>query len=220
MIEDATEVSVVIVDDHALIRQGVRAFLETQTGIKVIGEASSGQEALDICAGLTPNVVLMDLLMPGMDGIECTRLLKRQCPDVQVVILSSYHEDEQIIPAMRAGAISYLLKDIGPVEMVDAVRKAAAGQIVLSSQVASHILKALAGSPVSDDPLGSLSDRELEILKLIADGQSNAAIADTLFISEKTVKSHVRSILAKLQLTDRTQAAAYAWRSGLVHRTP
>jgi NarL family two-component system response regulator LiaR len=215
---EMSRIRVVIVDDHALIRQGVRAFLDTQPDIEVVGEAANGDHAVAICAELLPDVVLLDLLMPGMDGIECTRSIKRDTPGTQVVILSSFHEDEQIIPAIRAGAISYLLKDISPGEMVEAIRKAAAGQIVLSSQVASHILKALGCGPAAENPIAALSDRELEILRLIADGLNNASIGQQLFISEKTVKSHVRNILAKLQLSDRTQAAAYAWRSGLVRR--
>ncbi len=214
---DIDPISVLIVDDHPLIRQGVRAFFDTQADINVVGEASSGMEAVALCAKFGPDVVLLDLLMPGMDGIECTREIKRLCPRTHVVILTSFHEDEQIVPAIRAGALSYLLKDVGPSELVDAVRKAARGQIVLSSQVASRILQAVSGSEKPIDPLTELSDRELEILRLVADGVTNADIATQLFISDKTVKTHVRNILAKLQVTDRTKAAAYAWRKGLVN---
>ncbi len=215
---DVEPISVLIVDDHTLIRQGVRVFLETQPDINVVGEAASGPEAVQACADVVPDVVLLDLLMPDMDGVECTREIKRVSPTSQVVILTSFHADEQILPAIRAGALSYLIKDIGPAELADAVRKAARGQIVLSSQVASRILHALTGDTGRTDPVPDLSDRELEILRLIADGTTNADIATRLFISEKTVKSHVRNILAKLQVSDRTQAAAYAWRKGLVKR--
>jgi len=208
-------ITVMIVDDHPLIRQGVRAFLETQPDIEVVAEAGSGDDALVKCAELVPDVVLMDLLMTGMDGVTCTREVKRLSPSTQVVILTSFHEEHQILPAMRAGALSYLLKDVGPAELADAVRKAAVGQIVLSSQVASQILHAL-GAGAGDDPIATLSDRELEILRHVAEGTSNAEIAERLFISEKTVKSHVRNILGKLQLSDRTQAAAFAWRKGLI----
>jgi len=215
MERSSERISVMIVDDHPLIRQGVRAFLETQPDIEVVAEAGGGEEALAKCAELVPDVVLMDLLMSGMDGVSCTREVKRISPSTQVVILTSFHEEHQILPAMRAGALSYLLKDVGPSELADAVRKAALGQIVLSSRVASQILQAL-GAGTGEDPIATLSDRELEILRHVAEGASNAEIADRLFISEKTVKSHVRNILGKLQLSDRTQAAAFAWRKGLI----
>lgn len=217
---DLEPITVVIVDDHSLIRQGIRAFFDTQPDINVVGEAASGDEAIRVCTELVPDVVLMDLLMPGMGGIECTREVKRISPATQVVVLTSFHEDEQILPAIRAGALSYLLKDVGPAELVDAVRKAARGQIVLSSQVAGRILQALNGDTQTLDPIADLSDRELEILRLVAEGGNNAAIAERLFISDKTVKSHVRNILAKLHVTDRTQAAAYAWRKGLIKPSP
>jgi NarL family two-component system response regulator LiaR len=215
----AEPVTVFIVDDHALIRQGVRAYLETQPGIVVVGEAGDGHEAVRLAAELVPDVVLMDLVLPGLDGVESTREIKRATPGTHVIILTSYHEDEHILPAMRAGALSYLIKDISPAELVEAIRKAARGEVVLSSRVASQILRSLGGNDSdTHGPMADLSDRELEVLRVVAEGAPNSAIAERLFISEKTVKSHVRNILSKLQVADRTQAAVYAWRNGLVSR--
>ncbi|HEY6332398.1 MAG TPA: response regulator transcription factor [Blastocatellia bacterium] len=209
--------TVFIVDDHFMVRQGLCALLETQSDILVVGQASSGEEAVRLCADLAPDVVLMDLVMPGLNGVEATRQIKQSCPRTQVIVLTSYHEDEHIVPSIKAGALSYLLKDISPKELLAAVRKAANGETTIHSGVAAKIMKALSSSDKrKDGAADELSKREIEVLRLVADGQSNAAIAEALFISEKTVKSHVSSILSKLNLTDRTQAAVYAWRSGLV----
>ncbi len=212
-------ITVLVVDDHPLVRQGIRAFLETQPDVSVVGEAASGEEALRVLAQHVPDVVLMDLVMPGMDGVEATRQVKRASPRTQVIVLTSYHEDEHIFPAFRAGALSYLLKDVSPAELADAIRRAARGEAVLHPRVAARVIQELHGGR-ADTPnaLSELSDRELEILHLIADGRSNADIADKLVISEKTVKGHVSNILSKLHLADRTQAAVYAWREGLVRR--
>ena len=212
-------ISVILVDDHELVRQGVRAFLNTQPGIEVVGEASSGAEALALLEREAPDVILMDLVMPGMDGVEATRQVKRTSPRTQVIVPTSYHEDEDIFPALRAGALPYVLKDISPVELVDAVRKAAAGEAVLHPRVATRVIRELQGiRKEAPNPFIELTDREMEVLRLIADGTANAGIAEKLFISEKTVKGHVSNILGKLHLGDRTQAAAYAWREGLVRR--
>jgi NarL family two-component system response regulator LiaR len=165
-------------------------------------------------------VVLMDLIMPGMDGVEATRQIRRASPHTQVIVLTSYHEDEHIFPALRAGALSYVLKDIGPVELADAVRKAAAGEAVLHPRVAARVIRELQGTREdAPNPFTELTDRELELLRLIADGLSNSEIAAKLYISEKTVKGHVSNILSKLHLADRTQAAVYAWREGLKGRS-
>jgi NarL family two-component system response regulator LiaR len=161
----------------------------------------------------------MDLVMPGMDGVEATRRLKRVSPRSQVVVLTSYHEDEYIFPAIRAGALSYILKDIGPRELADVVRMAANGEVVLNSRVAARVIQELQG--IREDqanPFTELSERELEVLRLIAAGLSNADIAEKLVLSDKTIKGHVSNILSKLHLVDRTQAAVYAWREGIVHR--
>jgi two-component system, NarL family, response regulator LiaR len=212
-------VTVLLVDDHSIVRQGVRAYLDTLPDLQVVGEAGSGMEAIRLAAEQAPDVVLMDLVMPGIDGVEATRQLKQASPRSQVIVLTSYHQDEHIFPAIRAGALSYLLKDVGPAELAEAVRKAARGEAVLHPQVAARVVQELQGaSRDALNPFTDLSGRELEVLKLIADGASNEQIAEKLVISEKTVKSHVSNILSKLHVADRTQAAVYAWREGVVRR--
>jgi NarL family two-component system response regulator LiaR len=212
-----TSIKVVIVDDHTVVRQGVRAFLETQPDIVVVGEAQSGAEAIALCVEHTPDVVLMDLIMPEMNGVEATQRIKKISPQTQIVILTSYLEDEHILPALRSGALSYLLKDVSADELSKAIRKAARREAVLHPQVTGLMVQALHNSsPTLSNPLADLSEREVEVLRLIANGLSNADIAQRLVISEKTVKSHVSSILSKLNLTDRTQVAVYAWRTGIM----
>lgn len=214
------EITVLLTDDHAIVRQGVRAYLETQPDIKVIGEAGSGEEAIPLCESLAPDIVLMDLLMPGMGGVEATRRVKTISPRTQVIVLTSYHEDEHVVPAIRAGALSYLLKDAAPGEIATAIRKAAVGEVTLSPAIAAQMMKAVSGErkAIETTAPSPLTTRELEVIRLIADGLSNTEIAEKLFLSEKTVKSHVSNILAKLHVTDRTQAAVYAWREGIMKR--
>jgi NarL family two-component system response regulator LiaR len=209
-----------LVDDHSLVREGVRAFLELQDDLAVVAEAASGEEAVKLAAEHAPDVALVDLIMPGgMDGVEATRRLTAQSPRTSVVVLTSYHDDEHVFPAIRAGALSYVLKEIGPDELADTIRKAAAGEAVLHPRVAARVVRELSGAR-RDEPnaFRELSDRELEVLKLVAEGLSNAEISKRLFISEKTTKSHVSNILGKLHLADRTQAAVYAWREGVIRR--
>ena len=214
-------ITILLVDDHALVREGARAFLETQPDFVVVGSVGSGGEAVLVAADLAPDVVLMDLVMPGMDGIEATRRLKQQSPRSQVIVLTSYHDDEHIFPAIRAGARSYLLKDVLLPELAGAIRKAAAGEPVMHPHVAARIAQELASLPEPDrEHYAELSEREREVLRLIAEGLSNSDIARQLVISEKTVKSHVSNILSKLHLLDRTQAAVFAWREGLISRFP
>ncbi|HEX2350301.1 MAG TPA: response regulator transcription factor [Ktedonobacterales bacterium] len=212
-------ITVILVDDHQMVRQGVRAFLEKQPDISVVGEAASGAEALRLAADLVPDVVLMDLVMPAMDGVETTRRLKQISPGSQVIILTSYHDDEHIFPAIRAGALSYILKDVSSGELAEIVRKAARGEAVMHPHVAARVMQELRGGPRANAQLSSeLSERELEVLRLIADGLNNTEIAERLVISEHTVKRHVSNILSKLHLADRTQAAVYAWREGVVEK--
>ncbi|MBE3584326.1 MAG: response regulator transcription factor [Limnochordaceae bacterium] len=213
-------ITVVIVDDHPLVRQGVRDFLETQLDLQVVGEAASGEQVVQLAGHLVPDVVLMDLVLPGgIDGVEATRRVKQVSPRTQVVVLTSYHEDEHIFPAIRAGALSYVLKDVGPQELADVVRKAARGEAVLHPHVAARLVQEIQGAGAQrPNPFYELSNRELEVLRLIAEGLSNMEIAEKLVVSTKTVKGHVSNILSKLQLQDRTQAAVYAWRTGLVRR--
>ncbi len=197
----------------------MRAFLDTQPDLQVVGEADNGAQAVQMSAQLIPDVVLMDLLMPGMDGVEATRQIRRASPRTQVVILTSYHEDEPIFPAIRAGALSYVLKDLGPRELADVVRKAACGEAVLHPQVAARVIMELQGARNAEvNPFTELTEREMEVLQLIAAGLSNQEIAARLVVSEKTVKGHVSNILSKLHLADRTQAAIYAWKEGIVRK--
>jgi len=212
-------ITVLLVDDHAMVRQGVKTFLETQADLSVVGEAGSGEEAVGLAAQHVPDVVLMDLIMPDMDGVEATRRVKQVSPRSQVVVLTSYHEDEHIFPALKAGALSYVLKDLSAEELADAVRKAAVREAVLHPRVAARVIKELQGLRGDKvNPFTELSERELEVLKLIADGMSNAEMAAKLVLSEKTIKGHVSNILSKLHLVDRTQAAVYAWREGIVRK--
>ncbi len=210
-------ITLLIVDDHELVRRGVRTFLAKHPDIVVLAEAASGEEALALAAELAPDVALVDLVLPGMGGVEVTRHIKQLSPHTQVIVLTSYHEDEHIFPAIRAGALSYLLKDVSTMELSSAVRKAAHGEAVLHPHVAARLVHELRDrSPARDAATPLLSEREQEVLRLVADGCSNAAIAEQLVISEYTVKNHVSNILGKLHLADRTQAAVYAWRTGLM----
>ncbi len=213
-------IQVLLVDDHKIVRQGVRAYLHTLKDIRVVGEAESGTAAIAAVEQYRPNVVLMDLEMPGeMDGIAATRQIRKLHPETQVIVVTSHHQDEYIFPAVRAGAISYLLKDVEPDELADAIRKAAQGEAVLDSRVASRIIQELQGIRKDEvNPFTELSDREFEVLRLIAAGKSNAEIAETLVIGESTVKTHIANLLRKLHLDDRTQAAVYAWKQGIVQR--
>ena len=216
---DPGTLTLVVVDDHELVRHGVCAFLDAQPDLVVVGEAATGKEALALAEELVPDVVLMDLLMPGIDGIETTRLLKQVSPRTQVVVLTSHHDDAHVFPALRAGAISYVLKSIGPAELAATVRRAARGEPTLHPRVALRLMQDVRG----DDEHGAgavaeLTPREMEVLKLIAEGLANADIAERLGVAEKTVKGHVSNVLSKLHLADRTQAAVFAWREGVVRR--
>jgi len=212
-------ITILLVDDHEVVRQGVRAFLETHPEFDVIGEANNGIEAVNMVEEFVPDVVLMDLIMPGMDGVEATRLIKTVSPRTQIVVLTSYHEDEHIFPALKAGAISYLLKDVKMDELVEAIKKAALGDAVLHPHVAARVIDEIQGKREDEfKPHSDLTNREVEILKLIAEGSSNSEISDRLVISMHTVKGHVSNILSKLHLADRTQAAVYAWQKGVVRR--
>jgi NarL family two-component system response regulator LiaR len=209
-------ITILLIDDHRVVRQGVRAFLSTQPDLAVIGEAESGAQGVELAARFVPDVALMDLVMPGMDGVEATRQLKRVSPRTQIIVLTSYHDDEHIFPVLRAGALSYQLKDIGVDALAEAVRGAARGETALHPRVAARVFRELEGAPRDTlNPVSELSERELEVLRLIADGRTNAEIAARLVLSEKTVKGHVSNMLSKLQLADRTQAAIFALRGGI-----
>ncbi len=212
-------ISIIIVDDHEVVRKGIRAYLESTPEFKVLGEAISGADALQLVAELIPDIVLMDLIMPGLDGVETIREIKKISPRSQVVVLTSFHEDIHVFPALKAGAISYILKDMKMEELAEALQHAAHGEVTLHPLIAARVLRSIRGEdPVEELLYAQLTDREREILKLIANAQTNNQIARQLVISEYTVKGYVSNILSKLHLVDRTQVAVYAWQNGLVKR--
>jgi NarL family two-component system response regulator LiaR len=204
---------VLVVDDHEVVREGLRAFLELQDGIEVAGEAADGEEAIAVAERLDPDVVLMDLVMPKLDGLGAMRELRERVPRARVIVLTSFLDDDKLLPALRAGAAGYLLKNAPPPELARAVRAAHAGEALLDPVVAARLVETLAGD---GDPLDRLTPREREVLELIGRGFPNKRIARRLEVSEKTVKTHVGHVLAKLGVTDRTQAAVVAVRAGLV----
>ena len=208
------KIGVLIVDDHTVVRQGLRSFLELQEDIEVVGEAANGQEAIDQTNLLLPDVVLMDLVMPEIDGIEATRRIKAVSPSTQVIVLTSFSDNDQVFPAIKAGALSYLLKNVSPGDLVRAIQAAFRGEAQLDPEIAKKLMEEVSAEskrPTAEE----LTERELGVLQLIARGHSNRAIGEELVISEKTVKTHVSNILSKLHLADRTQAAIYALREGL-----
>lgn len=207
-------IRVFVVDDHPIVRRGIRDLLETETGIEVAGEAASGREAVSGVLAAQPDVVLMDLVMPGMDGIEAIRQIKREQPDCKILVLTSFATDDKVFPAIKAGALGYLIKDTGPDELVQAIHQVHQGEPSLDPAIAQKLLAEI-GRPVEQPPIPDpLTDREMEVLKLLARGMSNQEIADRLVVSVTTVYSHVSNILSKLHLATRTQAALYALREG------
>ena len=212
------KIRILIVDDHQVVRQGLRTFLELHEDMAVLGEAGDGMEAVEMAHQLKPEVILMDIVMPRLDGIEATRQIKAQDASVKVIALTSFTEDDRVFPAIQAGASSFLLKDVGPDELVEAIRAAKRGEVRLHPNIARKLMEQVAqGSSPKPDRLGEgLTEREREVICLVARGESNQAIAKELVISEKTVKTHVSNILSKLDLADRTQLAIFAIKNGLV----
>jgi NarL family two-component system response regulator LiaR len=208
-------IRVLVVDDHAVVREGLRTFLSLQDGIEVVGEAADGRDGIREAERLRPNVILMDLVMPGLDGVGAMRELRRRLPECRVIVLTSFAQDDRLLPAIQAGAAGYLLKDVEPRELARAVRAADAGEAMLDPAVAARLVDAIA-QPPGEAPPDRLTRREREVLALIGRGLSNKLIARELGISEKTVKNHVGHVLAKLGVTDRTQAALQAVRAGLI----
>jgi NarL family two-component system response regulator LiaR len=206
-------VRVLIADDHGIVRQGLRMFLATDPELEIVGEARDGAEALQLACQLHPDVVLMDLLMPVMDGISATAAIRHEAPDIEVVALTSVLEDGSVVDAVRAGAIGYLLKDTDALELCRVIKAAAAGQVQLSPEAAARLLREVR---TPEHSVELFTEREKEVLRLLAEGQSNKEISQTLCIGEQTVKTHVGHILGKLGVPSRTQAALYAVRIGLV----
>jgi NarL family two-component system response regulator LiaR len=209
-------VRLLIVDDHSVVRQGLRMFLKTDRDIEIVGEAGDGAEAVALARELQPDVVVMDLLMPVMDGIQATAAIRRELPHTEVVALTSVLEDKSVVEAVRAGAIGYLLKDTEAHELRRAIKAAAEGQVQLSPQAAELLVHAVRTPIQEPEPL---TERETQVLQLLAQGYSNKGICQALDIGEQTVKTHVGHILAKLGMSSRTQAALYAVRTGLVSST-
>ncbi|MFB5267109.1 response regulator [Paenibacillus enshidis] len=208
-------IKVLLVDDHEMVRIGLAAVLGTEDGIEVVGEAGSGEEGIRLATEYQPDVILMDLVMDGMDGIETTRQVLKLQPQCKVIVLTSYLDDEKMYPVIEAGAFSYLLKTSRAAEIADAIRAAARGQSVLESQVASKMMDRFRRPQAEAPAHADLTEREMEVLRLLAQGKSNQDIADELIIGIKTVKFHVTNLLAKLGVEDRTQAAIYAYKNGL-----
>ncbi|MEW6232021.1 MAG: response regulator transcription factor [Chloroflexota bacterium] len=213
-------ISILIADDHTLFRKGVRKMLEADEDMKVVGEAGTGREALERARALMPDVILMDIKMPGLDGVEATRTLRREMPHVGIIFCTMFEDDEFVFRGLQAGGRGYILKDADPETMLRAIRAVAHGESLLSPTIAQKVLRQLAALPGEEagrTPFyDQLTPRELEVLKLIAEGQCNKEIAAALGLSEKTVKNHIANIFAKLQVYDRTQAMLYAIRKGLV----
>jgi NarL family two-component system response regulator LiaR len=215
----AEPIRVLLVDDHAVVREGLRAYLELQDGIEVVGEAADGSEGVAAAERLRPDVILMDLVMPRLDGVGAMRELRRRLPSARVIVLTSFTDDAKLLPAVQAGAAGYLLKNAQPQEIARAVRTAHSGDALLDPHVAARLLDSIA-RPAGEAPGQALTRREHEVLGLIGRGFSNKRIARELGIAEKTVKTHVGHVLAKLGVADRTQAALHAVRAGLVAEGP
>jgi NarL family two-component system response regulator LiaR len=209
-------ITLIAADDHGVVCRGLKALLSAEKNIKMLAAISSGREAVALSTVLLPNVVLMDIVMPDMDGIEATKRIKKSSPKTQIIVLTSVETEQTVVEATQAGALSYLLKDTDPDELVAAIYAARRGESTLSPRIATLLMTTLSRRHIDRDLHENLSDREMQVLLLLAQGLSNILIADKLGIGEKTVKSHVSNMLSKLYLTDRTQATAYAWRHRLL----
>lgn len=208
-------IRVLITDDHAIVRKGICALLATEPDIEVAGEAGDGQDAISKAHSLRPDVILMDLVMPGTDGLKAIRHIVNHQPEIRILVLTSFDGDDKVFPAIEAGALGYLLKDSGPEELVKAIHQVCRGESSLHPSIARKLLRELASSQDRRSAKDLLTERELDVLRLVAQGHSNREIADRLIISEATVRTHVSKILAKVGLSNRTQAALYALRQGL-----
>ncbi len=220
-------ITVFIVDDHDVVRKGLRFYLSAHPDIAIVGEAGDAQSAIEGCADRVPDVVLMDLALPlkpngqpsDQGGVQATRQIRQSSPHTQIVVLTSYAQDELLFSAIKAGALSYLLKDADAQTVLHAIRAASRGEASLHPRIARRLMSEVSAPGPTHDPAAELTAREMEVLQLIAQGQSNAEIAAALVVTERTVKAHVSNLLSKLHLSDRTQAAVYAWREGLIEKT-
>ncbi|MGD8398594.1 MAG: response regulator transcription factor [Anaerolineae bacterium] len=210
----AIPIRVLVTEDHDIVRKGICALLMTEPGIEVVGEARDGREAIEAAARLCPDVILMDLVMPGVDGVEATRRILGTEPNARILVLTSFAGDDQVFPAIEAGALGYLLKDSSPAELVEAIQQVSRGESSLAPTIARKVLRELAQPAHSSSVLGTLTDREAQVLRLVAQGYTNREIAEQLEITEATVRTHVSSVLGKLKVSSRTQAALYALRRG------
>jgi NarL family two-component system response regulator LiaR len=212
-----TKIRILIVDDHAVVRKGIRALLATEEDLEVIGEAVDGQQAVSIYGELNPDLLLLDLIMPKVSGIEVIKKIKGDHPEAKILVLTSFAADDQVFPAIKAGALGYLLKDTEPEDLINAIRQVYLGESSLSPTVARKVLEEVfhpAEKPLSPDPL---TRREVDVLQVLAKGKSNRNIAEELSISETTVRTHVSNILGKLHLASRTEAALYALKEGMAN---
>jgi len=216
----ATAIRILITDDHAIVREGLRTLIRTEPGMEVIGEAADGVEAVEKACELKPDVILMDMVMPRMGGLEAIRKIKVQCPDARILVLTSFSDDDTVFPAIKAGALGYLLKNTSPDILLSAIRGVPQGNSSISTDIANKLMSELqrrSDLPLTEEPL---TERELDVLNLVAQGLTNQEIADQLVISEGTVRTHVSNILSKLHLANRTQAALYALREGYTPLNP
>jgi NarL family two-component system response regulator LiaR len=208
-------IRILITDDHAVVREGLRRLIGTEPGMDVVGEAEDGFEAVQKACNLKPDVILLDMVMPRMDGLEAINELKRECPEARILVLTSFSDDEKVFPAIKAGALGYLLKNVAPERLLNAIRDVHQGKPSMSSDIAKklmHELQRASDLPPTEEPL---TEREMDVLRLVAQGLSNQEIAEALVLGQGTIRTHVSNILAKLHLANRTQAALYALREGI-----
>ncbi|WP_374685907.1 response regulator [Promineifilum sp.] len=212
-------IRIVICDDHAVVREGLRALIGTEKGLDIVGEAADGEQAVAAMRSLRPDVLLLDMVMPRMDGLEAIGAIKAEFPNARILVLTSFAEDDMVFPAIKAGALGYLLKDSSPEELIRAIRDVSRGEASLHPSIARRLILELSQPTTLPPTPEPLTERELDVLKLVARGFSNEDIANALVVSERTARGHVSSILSKLHLANRTQAALYALREGLASLT-